>query len=1191
MALPDKRAVLQHLTKARLRELASAFELKIAAADSKDAHVDALARSKKAAHEKLLHALTADELRDLCDGHDLDAAGRDHAGLVDLLLGRAVPSAPVPKDTPAAPAPKATPTAPPVLAFAGSDARDLEPGAIVRVRSRQYLVGDVVRPADPSHATLVRLSCLEDDAQGDALEVLWEHELDARILGRSTWEQVARRGFDRPDLFSAYLHTLRWHCVTATDPKLFQAPYRAGIEVKAYQLEPLRKALAMPRVRLFIADDVGLGKTIEAGLILREMLMRQRVRRIVVACPPSVVRQWREEMEQRFGLTFVILDRDYVAECRRERGYGVNPWTTHTRFILSHALLRDEAYAASLRDWLGPFAPQTLLILDEAHNAAPASGSRYAVDSRFTRAVREVAGRFEHRLFLSATPHNGHSNSFSALLEILDPDRFCRGVPVDDPKLLDAVMVRRLKRDLADIAPGDFPERRVVPEVVAGLPDDAPELELSRLLQRYRQLRELRLETCPKGQRAAGMLIVTTLQKRLLSSIAAFARTLAIHRRAIEKAAAGAPEAGATDLLAESPGSDDERADLPEDDVAREEEAQLELVTRRAPAPGPEERDLLKRMSDIAGAAEHLPDARVRRLVAWIRDHQSPQLGAPGAAWLPRRVLVFTEYADTKRYLLDRLGEALAATDQAESRIRAFHGGMGDDARELIKHAFNADPHKHPLRILIATDAAREGVNLQNHCADLFHFDIPWNPSRMEQRNGRIDRKLQRAPVVHCRYFVLPQRAEDRVLDVLVQKTATIHRELGSLSPVVERDVEALLRHGIAHPEAPGLAERLDSIEPQRPTIRDLQIQRELEQVRARQQALKTQVAELQDLLKSSQQWLGLDGEAFRLALSAALRLLGADPLAPVTDAVADRERAAWQFPALHQRAGADPTWAATLDALRPPRARDQKLHEWRRDSPIRPVVFRDPGNLDGAVVHLHLEHRVVQRLLGRFLSQGFVHDELSRACVCLTDDPKPKLVALGRLSLYGAGAARLHDEIVAVAAEWSDPDVRGKKKLAPLTEAGKKDVLAELEHALATPRLREVPAAVQRHLQAFAARDVDELLPHLQRRARDLVAGAEKLLHKRGAQEAAELGRVLTAQIARIEARIAELDAGQLALDFTDEHERRQLQADRRFWDTRLPQLHAELARAPAAIAAGYQVEAVRVEPAGLVYLWPVSA
>lgn len=141
-------------------------------------------------------------------------------------------------------------------------------------------------------------------------------------------------------------------------------------------------------------------------------------------------------------------------------------------------------------------------------------------------------------------------------------------------------------------------------------------------------------------------------------------------------------------------------------------------------------------------------------------------------------MLIFTEYTDTKRYLQNQLTAAIEGTHLAERRIDTFHGGMGDEKREEIKRAFNADPEKHPLRILIATDAAREGVNLQNHCADLFHFDIPWNPSRMEQRNGRIDRKLQRADTVCCHYFVYPERAEDRVLDTLVRKTKTIREEL-----------------------------------------------------------------------------------------------------------------------------------------------------------------------------------------------------------------------------------------------------------------------------------------------------------------------------------------------------------------------------------------------------------------------------
>ena len=171
------------------------------------------------------------------------------------------------------------------------------PGQIVHVRQRQYLVEEVESPPARIDATLVRLACLDDDARGQELQVVWESEVDAEPLSGAGWDCLAARGFDPPRMFSAYLHTLRWNCVTSTDPRLFQSPFRAGIRLDAYQLEPLRKALLLPRVNLFIADDVGLGKTIEAGLIARELLLRKKVREIVVACPPSMLLQWQEELE------------------------------------------------------------------------------------------------------------------------------------------------------------------------------------------------------------------------------------------------------------------------------------------------------------------------------------------------------------------------------------------------------------------------------------------------------------------------------------------------------------------------------------------------------------------------------------------------------------------------------------------------------------------------------------------------------------------------------------------------------------------------------------------------------------------------------------------------------------------------------------------------------------------------------
>ncbi|MFN7766080.1 MAG: DISARM system SNF2-like helicase DrmD, partial [Planctomycetaceae bacterium] len=857
------------------------------------------------------------------------------------------------------------------------------PGQIARVRQRLYLVEQAISPRASRDSTLVRLSCLDDDNQGQPLEVLWERELDPEILTAEAWDQIAHRGFDQPRLFAAYFNTLRWNCVTATDPRLFQAPFRAGIQLDAYQLEPLRKALLLPRVNLFIADDVGLGKTIEAGLIARELLLRKKAREIVVACPPSMLLQWQAELETRFGLTFEILDKAYVQRVRRERGFGINPWTTHSRFLVSHRLLVDEAYTATLRDWLGPFRPGALLILDEAHHAAPATGQKYAIDSQITRAVRDLAPRFEHRLFLSATPHNGHSNSFSALLEILDPQRFCRGVPVRQ-KLLDEVMVRRLKDDLREIQ-GGFPERKVVQIDIAGLPDDAPELRLSRLLDQYRALREERLSGQSRRQQAAAGLLITGLQQRLLSSIDAFARTLRVHRRTVERqwqqaqqSASSSPEPAVApsslfDLVSGGVGSDDDRAQLPEAELQAEEDAQFEAVSAATVGPHTSateqdlfarEQRLLDELTALAEASRGLPDARVRTLLDWLREHCCPGIGRPGrrdqppAPWTSRRVLIFTEYDDTKRYLVQQLSAAIEGTDQASQRIAIFHGPTPREDREAIQQAFNAPPDRHPLRILIATDAAREGLNLQAQCHDLFHFDVPWNPSRMEQRNGRIDRKLQTQPQVYCRYFFYHQRPEDRVLAALIRKSEKIRAELGSMNAVLESRLQRSLQTGIRRDQVDSLEQQIldTNLDPIHRQVMDA----ELEVVRQRQQTLRGQIDKLRTLLDDSRRTMGLDQAHFQAAISCALELLGAEPLQPVTSADPASPAAEGPprlaFPRIDQRGsrtpdvaaanpqragttttGADSTWADTLDTLRPRRRPDQKLWQWRQESPIRP--------------------------------------------------------------------------------------------------------------------------------------------------------------------------------------------------------------------------------------------------------------
>lgn len=1112
----------------------------------------------------------------------------------------------------------------------------LKQGAIVRCRTRRYVVRDVEPPAHrkvpEGGDRVVTLDCMEDDAIGQRLTVFPRSEVDFELLAESTWEVVAQRGFDQPRQFSAYLNTLRWNCVTATDPLLFQAPYRAGIEVKTYQLEPLRKALQMPRVGLFIADDVGLGKTIEAGLILREMLLRQRVRRVVISCPPSVLRQWQEEMAQRFGLAFTVMDRAYVAKVRQERGYGTNPWSTGSRFLISHALLRQGEITSGLIDWLeqgqerDSEAPsQSLLILDEAHHAAPASNSlRYAIDSGFTRGLRDLAPRFEHRLFLSATPHNGHSNSFSALLELLDPTRFTRGVPID-PSDLEVVMVRRLKDDLRQALHEDFPERIVEPlRIPRGtLASDCPELALSRLLQRYRRLREnrLRAEGANKRQRMTDQLVITNLQKRLLSSIEAFARTLAVHQRTREARRERAGDAQ-LETLRGGVEADSDWAELADEEVLALEETQTMAALSRTPMADQEEEALLADMATIAKAHRHRPDPRIHRLAAWLKEHLCPNLAEPAAAgaqpatlqWQPTRLLIFTDYVDTKRYLERQLRELLG-DEEADLRLASFSGGLGEEQRETLKARFNADPDEDPLRILIATDAAREGVNLQNHCKHLIHFDIPWNPSKLEQRNGRIDRKLQQAPQVWCHYFLLEDRPEDRVMEVMVRKTEVIRKELGSLSPLVQRQVDEALSEGIDHEQAEALQGQLEALDSAATERGALLRQARQELVPpSRETVLQAEQEALRQLLAKSKDWLAHDDDPFCEALNCSLELLGVSGLVRHTD---DRGEACWRLVQPEALAAKchDSSWENTLDSLRGVRPPLERLSDWRRDNPVRPLIFSDPGRLNADAVHLHLEHRLVQRLLSRFLSQGFLHHELSRACVIASREPRPRVAVVGRLSLFGQGAARLHDELITVMAFWHSGDDRAAA-LKPLSVERQREIWRELSQELQRAESSLVSDAMRAELQATAPADVAALLPRLQETCDAALEAATTQLKERGRQEAEALKEALRHQrhriratlqqrskdLARLERKAADQltapipglqeDTGIAALDLEKmtAQERRQLAADQRHWQRRLEAIEAELSREPKRIEASYEVVTHRLEPAGLVYLWPIS-
>jgi len=947
---------------------------------------------------------------------------------------------------------------------------------------------------------------------------------------------------------------------------------------------------------------VGLGKTIEAGLIANELLLRRRVREIVVACPPTMLLQWKDELESRFGLTFEILDRLYMDRVRQERGYGVNPWTTFPRFLISQRLLIDENYAGPLRAWLETLRPGTLLILDEAHHAAPASGAKYAIDSRITRAIRDIAHRFEHRLFLSATPHNGHSNSFSALLEILDSQRFTRGVKVLTSRLND-VMVRRLKEDIRSIV-GGFPQRIVRQVDLDGLPEEAPELKLSTLLDQYREVRQLRMAGATKRKQAEAALLVSGLQQRLLSSVEAFARTLRVHRRTMERIWSDdegqvqiESRIGGVDpqLLLGSLDSDDDRSQLSEGDQEKLEEAAVAAATVSAVGDSAwaaivREKELLSEMEHVAEVGRCCADARVRYLIDWIRNKMCPgarQPGEPspepGAPWAELRVIIFTEYEDTKRYLVEMLRAAIDDTELAQYRIDVFHGPTPLEKREAIKRAFNMPPSEHPLRILVATDAAREGLNFQAHCWNLFHFDLPWNPSLLEQRNGRIDRKLQPSPSVFCHYFVYTQRPEDRVLRALVRKTETIRRELGSLAEVLEGRLADALHGGIRRQDISRLEREIENahLDPDKQAT----AVEELEVARERQDTLRRQIDSLRNRISDARKWIGLETDTLRDAISASLEMLGADPLIPIE--TPPDAPARFAFPNLEARYGADPSWSVTLDTLRVLPDDGRRTFQWRKNSPIRPVVFSAPEGIDEDVVQLHLQHRVIQRLLGRFVSQGFVHHDLSRACLSQTADAIPRVILLGRLSLYGKGAVRLHEEMIAVSARWSDPSGR-RGRLSPYGREAEAKTLELLEQSLVPKTGYRVPQPVQRRLLASIPRDIDDLLPHLQKRAEDAKAAAEARLAERGHAESESMRHILEDQRKRVTDQLGKSD--QLVLDLEAEDERRQFESNRKYWQRWLQDVEADIRQEPGRILDFYALVSFRIEPVGLAYLWPVT-
>jgi superfamily II DNA or RNA helicase len=663
-----------------------------------------------------------------------------------------------------------------------------EPGQVVEVRGSTWAVaalrpqGLPRSPADEAVAQLshvVDLQSLDEDRLNETLSVVWELEVGHSVTpAQGLPDRVNSASFDDPATLAGFIDALRWGAVTSADPNRYQAPFWSGANVEAYQLEPLRRALGSPRTNLLLADDVGLGKTIEAGLVIQELLLRHRARTAVVVCPPSLSLKWQDEMRDKFGLEFTIVNSELMAKVRRTHGLHANPFLMYPRVIVSMAwlpqvraqrLLRD-VYAQATNPKSAKRYAFDILVVDEAHHVAPSSpsaiagGRGYAVDTQRTVAVRQLADKCEHRLFLSATPHNGHPESFTALLEMIDSRRFSRGALLDAGALKD-ITVRRLKRDLAGKG---FKNR-----VVQALPftPRADEQEMFDLLDDI-VTRSAKLN----GTKPGGDIVTMLLKKRFLSSPFAFGQTLSHYLSS--RGGRGLSDDDYDDVFGE--GQSDEEEGLWEQDEAERLRESKSSDPLSAAEPGQ-----LETLMDWGLSHESRPDSRLDALLEFLESVCRPG----GVDWSHERVVVFTEYAHTVDWL------ARVLTQQGYGDVLAvIQGSTPPEDREYIRSQFTEDPVKEPVRVLLATDAAGEGIDLQTHCHRLINFDIPFNPSRLEQRIGRIDRYGQtREPQVF--HFVPDADSSIYAADAsfmarIAKKVANVEEDLGSVNEVIGEEIQ-----------------------------------------------------------------------------------------------------------------------------------------------------------------------------------------------------------------------------------------------------------------------------------------------------------------------------------------------------------------------------------------------------------------
>jgi ERCC4-related helicase len=526
-----------------------------------------------------------------------------------------------------------------------------------------------------------------------------------------------------------------------TDTKIHLG-HRAAINLVPYQLEPAQMALEALRPRILIADGVGLGKTIEAGILITELIKRGRGERILVVAIRSMLAQFQEELWARFAIPLVRLDSVGLQKVRSKIPSNKNPFYYYDRVIISVDTLKNDAqYRHYLEEthW-------DVIVIDECHNVANAGSQR-------NRLAGLLARTCDSLILTSATPHNGKPESFANLMNMLEPTAIADQSNYSAEEI-EGLFVRRFKKDIQDQVVDQFSDREV-------------EIKKTQASQAEEKFFDLLAEAdfhTLDSHRSGDELYRINLLKGFLSSPDAVRQTLTGRIRKIERRLAR--------LLGESI---EEENSLMEEDALKDLEQVLlesEEKKRHLIEDLMADKELLEALVVLAEAVSPEVFSKYQMLLETLAAEEidaSPE--SP-------RVIIFSERIATLRFLKAHLQAVLGA---GEESIVQFHAGLPDVEQTRIVESFGKEDS--PIRILLASNVASEGVNLHYFCHKMIHFDIPWSLITLEQRNGRIDRYGQHeTPQIH---YLLTEssnetvRGDLRILDRLIEKEQEAHKNIG----------------------------------------------------------------------------------------------------------------------------------------------------------------------------------------------------------------------------------------------------------------------------------------------------------------------------------------------------------------------------------------------------------------------------